>query len=207
MSSASFPSLELHCRPSAWLRAAVLVLAVLAAVSLMLSALPAAWLALVPVLGLLAWRGVDAHAGLVLRFGGDGSLRAVDRCGSGFVGELRDVAERGPLLVLAVRLVPGEGSFAANGRSYVEAVAPQRAGWFAANGRSWVEGLAPQLMRRSGRWPRTAASGGAGEPRALALRICVGPDTATTSERRTLRLWCARHARADDGAPAALGLR
>ena len=103
MSSASFPSLELHCGPSAWLRAAVLLLALAAAAAVMLSALPTGLLWAVPVLAALGWRSAGRGRGWELRFGADGSLVLVGTAGSGRTVELLDVAERGPLLVVSVR--------------------------------------------------------------------------------------------------------
>ena len=198
MSSASCPSLELQCRPSAWLRAAVLVLAFLAAVSVGLSALPVGWLALVPVLAVLGWRGTGAHGGMVLRFGGDGSV-LVDR-GTHEAprsAELLGVEERGPLLVLVVRLV--ELPTAANGAPLSPRATLQRncgSGVSREKRSEGPPGRADRGLRRSHR-----------PPGARVVRLCFGPDTAAAGSRRALRLWCARHARTADGALATAGLR
>jgi len=83
----------------------VLALAALAVLALLLSSLPLASVLLVPVLAAPAWRGTGAHAGRVLRFGADGTLRIAQGTDCG-PARLLAVEERGPLLVLVVVAEP-----------------------------------------------------------------------------------------------------
>lgn len=108
MSSASFPSVDLACRPSRRLQAAVFVLACGALAALLMSSLPPLALVLLPVAGVPAWRSASRGDGAILRFGADGSLRVL-RGDDSVAATLVSAAERGPLLVVAWRVVQARG--------------------------------------------------------------------------------------------------
>ena len=103
MSSASCPSLDLVCRPSRWLQGSVLVLMFAALFAVQRSSLPWPALLLPVLLGLRAWRLASRGDGATLRFGGDGSLRHL-LGGESRSARLLSAADRGPLLVLSLRI-------------------------------------------------------------------------------------------------------
>src|SRR5690606_16254103 len=108
LSSASFPSVDLACRPSRRLQAAVLVLACAALAALLLSSMSLVAPLLLPIAGVPAWRSASRGDGTILRFGADGSLRVL-RGGDAVAATLESAAERGPLLVVAWRSAQAGG--------------------------------------------------------------------------------------------------
>lgn len=142
----------------------MVVLAVLAVVSVMLSALPSVAALVVPLLAWIAWHRLGRGHGSLLRFGADGSLRLLDAEGGAHPCRFHGAAERGPLLVLAITL---------DGTRRSGASRDQRSGVAGRGLRSFYGSFLDWSDCR---------------------RVCFGPDTAPAAQRRLLRLWAARHA-------------
>lgn len=94
--------LQLALRPSARLRASLLLLVAAAAVAVWLSALPRGGLLAIPPLAWMAWRGVARCAGQTLALRADGSACLIAADGGERAVEPQAFAERGPLGVLVL---------------------------------------------------------------------------------------------------------
>jgi hypothetical protein len=96
------PPLRIEPRPSMLLRVVLLILAALATVSLLLSAVPAIGVLLVPVLLFAAWPRKDAAMDRTLVFRSDGTVTAVDGDGNEHDLEPKLLQRRGPLTLLTM---------------------------------------------------------------------------------------------------------
>lgn len=104
LSDISSPPLRLDLTASRWLGAALAALAVLAAVSVLLSALPWAACLLVPPLWWRARRALHAASEACLVLRADGSAALLHAAYAETSVQVRGFVERGPLSVLVIAL-------------------------------------------------------------------------------------------------------